>query len=275
MLANITWQMQTILHGKSTAAFPATLVFFASILMVYSHATDREGGDPTKTFLALIVVQMLPLVFLEMKILSCPDPVAMLSVFGTKVLLMHAIFLLLRVCAWPLLEVGMGFFNLIGLIAVCAALVFGFHFRCSLATLHEQRDIAGLVAIAIVGALVTELFDDQPIRVLIETTIFTCSSYIEILAFVPAVWMVYQSAKKDDEIVSTRGANVQIQAKSFFAFLVTFYVLEDLVSAFRIGFDVPFAALGHIVHFLLLLDFSCFLLAYIYNPEKSHRRLIF
>ena len=31
-----------------------------------------------------IVVQMLPLVFLEKKILSCPDPVSMLSRFGSK-----------------------------------------------------------------------------------------------------------------------------------------------------------------------------------------------
>ena len=33
-----------------------------------------------------IVVQMLPLVFLEKQILSCPDPISMLSRFGSKVL---------------------------------------------------------------------------------------------------------------------------------------------------------------------------------------------
>merc|ERR1719163_203116 len=100
-------------------------------MVVYKHFTDDQGGDPIKHFLALIVIQMLPLVFLEIKILSCPDPVAMLSQFGTKVLLMHACFLALRVFAWPLLEVGLGFCNLIGLVAVCVALRWGFQFRCS------------------------------------------------------------------------------------------------------------------------------------------------
>jgi hypothetical protein len=274
MLANAMWQIQQLLHGKSTAALPCTLVLLASILTVYCHATDHSGSDPTKTFLALIVVQMLPLVFLEMKILSCPDPVAMLSVFGTKVLLMHSMFLSLRVCAWPLLEVGMGLCNLVGLLAVCAALRFGFHFRFSVAALQEQLDIIGLVSLGFLAAIGTELLDFQAAHSLLERVIFTSSSYIEILSFVPAVWMVHQSAKKSDDIVSTRGANVQTQASCFFTFLVTFYVLEDVLSAFRIGGQDHLAALGHIVHFLLLLDFSCFLLAYIYNPERSHRQLL-
>ena len=42
-----------------------------------------------------IVVQMLPLVFLEKKILSCPDPVSMLSRFGSKALESCKRFLLL------------------------------------------------------------------------------------------------------------------------------------------------------------------------------------
>merc|ERR1719194_336792 len=129
-VSNVMWKAQVALHGQANnAALPGLLVGAASVMVVYKHFTDSQGGDPIKHFLALIVIQMLPLVFLQMKILSCPDPVGMLSRFGTKVLLMHAFFLALRVCAWPLLEVGLGVCNLIGLVFVCIALHFGFQFR--------------------------------------------------------------------------------------------------------------------------------------------------
>jgi len=268
MLADAMWRVQTALHGKSNnATLPAVLVGAASILVVYKHFTDAQGGDPIKHFLALIVIQMLPLVFLEVKILSCSDPVAMLSRFGSKVLLMHACFLSLRVLAWPLLEVGLGWCNLLGLVAVCGALHWGFGFRCSKIAAH--LDICGLLLLAVVGALGTEFLDFQRQANLLECTIFTASSYMEILAFVPAVWMVHQSTKKnDDDVYDFETTTVQTQATFFFAFLVPFYVMEDVISAFRVGGEEPMAALGHVVHFLLLLDFACFLLSHIYNPDK-------
>ncbi|CAE8634095.1 unnamed protein product [Polarella glacialis] len=275
MLASAMWQTQELLHGKnSSVAFPALLVSLASILVVYCHAVDTHGGDPTKTFLALIVVQMLPLVFLEMKILSCPDPVSMLSRFGTKVLLMHAGFLALRVCTWPLLEVGLGMCNLAGLLCVCAALHWGFCFRLTIASAYEHRDVGGLTLLALVAAVGTELLDFQNVHSMLESTIFAASSYVEILAFVPAVWMVHQTAKKSDVMEISAGASVESQSLCFFAFLVSFYVMEDVVSAFRVYGDEPLAAAGHVVHFLLLLDFACFLLAHIYNPEKIQGQLL-
>jgi len=235
-------------------------------LVVYKHFTEEEGGDPTKQFLALIVIQMLPLVFLQKQILSCPDPMGMLSRFGTKVLLMHACFLTLRVCVWPLLEVGLGFCNLLGLVGVCVALVLGFRFR--LANISAHMDVGGLFILAMVGALFTELLDFHRQASLLECTLFTASSYMEILAFVPAVWMVHQSVKKNDEERVAESDAVQRQAAFFFAFLVPFYIMEDVVSAFRIGGQEPMAAVGHVVHFVLLLDFACFLLSHIYNPDK-------
>merc|ERR1719386_450362 len=114
MFSHAMWRMQVALHGQSNnAMLPALLVAAASVMVVYKHFTDNQGGDPIKHFLALIVIQMLPLVFLQMKILSCLDPVGMLSRFGIKVLLMHTCFLTLRVFAWPLLEINNGFCNLI------------------------------------------------------------------------------------------------------------------------------------------------------------------
>jgi hypothetical protein len=273
MLAESMWSIQMALHGKSNnVTLPALLVAAASVLVMYKHFTDEQSGDPTKQFLALIVIQMLPLVFLQSKILSCPDPVGMLSHFGAKVLIMHACFLTLRICAWPLLEVGLGFCNLLGLLGACAALYWGFRSHCKSITAH--KDLVGLLLLAIVGALCTELLDFHRAANFLECTIFTASSYMEILAFVPAVWTVHKSVKKnDDEIEFSAPDNVQAQAASFFAFLVSFYVMEDVVSAFRVGTSEPFAAVGHIVHFVLLLDFACFLLSHIYNPDKVHGSL--
>jgi len=268
MLANAMWQTQQALHGKSNnVTLPALLVGSASAMVVYKHFMDVEGGDPTKQFLALIVIQMLPLVFLEMKILACPDPVGMLSQFGAKVLLMHACFLALRVCAWPLLEVGLGFCNLLGLVAACGALYVGF--RSQFINLQSHLDVCGLLLLAVVGALFTELLDFQRQASLLECTIFTASSYMEILAFVPAVWMVHQTAtKKNDDAPVAGPDEVETQGSLFFAFLVSFYIMEDVVSAYRVGGVDALAATAHIVHFVLLLDFSCFLLARIYNPDK-------
>jgi len=209
---------------------------------------------------------MLPLVFLQMKILSCPDPIGMLSRFGTKVLLMHACFLALRICAWPVLEINNGFFNVLALVLACVALQWGFRFRC--ASLSSHLDIGCLLLLAVAGALCTELLDFRRPASLLECTIFTASSYIEILAFVPGVWMVHKSVKKNDDECVSEPNNAQTEAAFFFAFLVPFYILEDVMSAFRIGGQEPLAAIGHIVHFLVLLDFACFLLSHIYNPDK-------
>jgi len=269
MLSDIMWRAQVVLHGQgNNVTLPGLLVAASSVMVVYKHFTDEENGDPIKHFLALIVIQMLPLVFLQMKILSCPDPIGMLSRFGIKVLLMHTCFLTLRVCAWPLLEINNGFCNLIALVLAGVALHFGFNLRLSNIVAH--KDIACLLLLAVAGAFVTELLDFHRPGSLLECTIFTASSYMEILAFVPAVWMVHKSVKKDDDDRIEAPDRVQMQAAFFFAFLVPFYILEDVVSAVRVGADEPLAAVGHIVHFLVLLDFACFLLAHIYNPGKVH-----
>eukprot|EP00933_Yihiella_yeosuensis_P006789 TRINITY_DN111582_c0_g1_i1.p1 TRINITY_DN111582_c0_g1~~TRINITY_DN111582_c0_g1_i1.p1 ORF type:complete len:284 (-),score=41.31 TRINITY_DN111582_c0_g1_i1:460-1311(-) len=274
MWANFMWQAQKALHGKNNnVVLPCILVAMATFLFVYAHATDKEGGDPTKTFLGLIIVQMLPLIFLEVKILSCPDPVSMLSRFGAKVLLLHGFFLGLRVCAWPLLEVGFGWFNLLGLVFIVAALHLGFGFQLTLESFISQLDVFGLVLISAVGAFFTELMDTRTPDA--EAIVFTTSSYIEIVAFVPAVWMVHQNSKKNDDFAQvSRTRTVQSQANYFFSFLLFFYFVEDLLSAYRVVSEVPVASAGHVVHFILLMDFACFLLAHIYNPDRAGGSLL-
>lgn len=206
---------------------------------------------------------MLPLVFLEFKVVSCPDPVGMLSQFGTKVLLLHGCFMLLRILAWPLMEVGIGWSNLAGFLAIGFVLSAGFRFRWNLESLLDHWDVAGLVTVASAAALVTVLVDldnGTTSRQILEDTIHTASSYIEVLGFIPAVWMVYQSSKKSDDVTSSGGVDLKRQAMYFSSFLIGFYIFEDLITASKIYHITGLAACGHVVHFLLLCHFASFLI---------------
>merc|ERR1719263_566874 len=100
-------------------------------------------------------------------------------------------------------------------------------------------------------------------------------NYTEILAFVPAVRLVHRLSKKGDEDAAAgEGPDVRKQATCFFVFLVALYFVEDVTSAFSILSALPLAAAGHLVHYALTLDFACFLLAHVYNPDKLKSQLL-
>ncbi|CAJ1371535.1 unnamed protein product [Effrenium voratum] len=212
------WLRKT-LHGRiMNMVLPCVLILAAMILFYYCHVTAQDENDrSSKHFLGLIVIQMLPLVFLELQITSCPDPEAMLALFGTKVLLLHGCFMFLRVCAWPLMEVGIGWSNLAGTVAVAGVLHWGFRFRWRFHSILEHKDVGCLVLLATVGSIVSETIDGSTkLPMLLEHIIFTASSYIEVLGFVPAVWLVHLTAKKSDDVTRTGGVDLQRQAVFFF-----------------------------------------------------------
>merc|ERR1719401_1188175 len=97
--------------------------------------------------------------------------------------------------------------------------------------------------------------------------------YIELLAFVPAVWTVCRpdatgggQVRASTDVIDTRKRTV-----AFFAFLIGFYITEDVIGGFKLIWDLPLAACGHAAHFLLLLDFAVYLLAHLYDPEKLEK----
>lgn len=276
-ITNTAWKVQSMLHNSNSFALPGSLLLSAMSLVLYKHVTDeREGFDNLKTFLVLIVIQMVPLIVLEMKILACLDPVQLLSRFGPKVLLMHASFLALRVVGHTFYEHGDWYWNVAWLVAACAALRKGFGLRLSLATLREHCDVWCLVLLALSTAAGTKYLDSQfhvaRTQTLLQFTVATGSDYIEILAFTPAVWRVLQA---HTHVASQRDiSDPRTRVLFFFAFLVSFYFTEDILSAIELARDIPLAAAGHLAHFLLLLDFAGFLLAHIYNPEKLKGELL-
>lgn len=275
MIANALWRANDLLHGKNTAALPVLLLSSAGVLVVYRHMTQEyDGSDPIKTFLALIVLQMLPLVLIEVKILRCDDPVGLLSKFGPKVFLMHTCFLLLRVCCHPFTEVGTGAYNFVGFVAALITMHVGFKHKWSCRSLWEHRDVGCLAALAAIAAVMTTELDEYfrhdhltMKQKFLWDAASAASDYIELLAFVPAVWSVYRPSKVLDSIQDSE-ADRQRSASAFFAFLVAFYFMEDIFNAVSIASAFPLAACGHVAHFLLLLDFTAFLLAHVYNPQK-------
>merc|ERR1719235_1723826 len=123
--------------------------------MVYRHMTTEidESGDPIKQFLGLILIQMLPLVILEGKIMSSVDPVGLFVKFGAPVTLMHALFTGLR--ALYNREYG----NILGFLGAFITLHLGFRQSWSVRGLLEHTMVWQLAIMACVAATFTEGLD--------------------------------------------------------------------------------------------------------------------
>lgn len=271
---NLIWQAQEVLHRKNSPIVPGALLLIAGSLVVYRHMAQEvnSGRDHLKSFLAMIVVQMLPLVALEMKIMSCADPVGLFCKFAKPVTLMHAAFLLMRIIQYPLYAQGYVIFSLLGL---CGAVV-TLHKGCNLhwSRILEYKAVCNLLLLAFMAACCTEyveIYFHPQLRwrswgKYITAVLMTTNSYVELMAFVPAVWMVYRDTEFKsvdlDSIVTKRTST------AFFLFLVIFYFTEDIFQAYESLFVSNLAATAHIAHFLLLLDFAFYVLAHVYNPEK-------
>jgi len=278
--SNAFWKTQHALHGKDSNALPASLLVVAGILVTYRHMTQETWeGNQLKTFLALIMIQMLPLVLIELKMPSCSDPMALLARFGPKVLLMHAFVLGVR--GWYNIAHDDGVWDLLYFVGACVALHMGFGMRLTLRHVFEHRDVLGLVLLAALTATVEESMSylamnpRQRLRHegLLSVVVPTCN-YAEILGFVPAVWMVWRSKTELGPCSAADDVKIQTKAKYFFAFLLAFYFCEDLGSVPSLWARMPLAAAGHAAHFLLVLDFSGFMLAHVYSPEKIKAELM-
>merc|ERR1719428_1032480 len=162
MPQSIVHQIQGSLTSRNSVGFclPGALLLATSGLVLYRHATqETSGSDPMKTFLAMIVAQMLPLAPLEAKVAFGADPVALISRVSAKVLMMHASFLALRVLCHPFTEIGEGSWNLLGLLMSLAILIKAFNLRPSFSSLYGYRDVFCLVILACGAACATEVLE--------------------------------------------------------------------------------------------------------------------
>lgn len=285
-------QMQQLERMLGSTAVPICLVSFASVLVIYRHCTeDPVEDDPLRGFLSMIVIHMIPLVILQLRVGHCPDPMGMLSNFAPPVLLMHTFFLAPRVVYTILIQQEL--FPLIAcvlaLLASVVALTRGFAFKWSIASLSSDFAINGMVATCFVAGFVTELIDARmnpstywefnPLGVrnkafmVIANSVHTASNYIEITALVPAVTAVFRSETPTALEDETLDPVKQKQAALFFSFMTSFYIYEDVIQAILAAWDMPIAAMAHVAHFLLLLDFVAFFLIHVHNLGASKKDL--
>lgn len=298
---NAFWKTQGLLHRNDSVLLPCAILFIACGLVMYEHMTSptRHGftDNSIRNFLAMIVVTMVPLAFLEKKILACAEPVKMISKISGKVLFLHAAFLAVRA---PLHYIAGGFhlqffYAFSALISACVLLPTYFGFRLNRQTFFAYKEAFLVAGLAVIAAIITEAFSAYSMgtltrslsfsytsywtRKLISATAETSGLYMELTAFVPAVWMVCRPSKDGGNQdfgsmnVEADVAETRRRAVAFFAFLIGFYFTEDMVSAFQLSRELPLAALGHTAHFLLLLDFAGFLLGNLYDPEKLEKMM--
>jgi len=268
------WCAQDVLHKKPQVV-PATLLILSSSLVLYRHMTHETygpwGDDVLKTFLAMILLQMLPLLALEMKIMSCADPVGLFCKFASPVTLTHLIFMGMRVCLY--FSQGQGQLYLLRALSGFLGALFVMHkgFQQRWSYIFQYRSVWNLVGLCLLAAFCTQYLDSFISEIelswpeLFKSTVGTAVDYIEICAFVPAVWMMY---REDQCRFQVESADTKRVSTAFFLFLVGFYFLEDVVSAYHAWTFSGLASAAHIAHFVLLVDFACYVLAHIYNPEK-------
>jgi hypothetical protein len=277
----LMWQAQDTLHKKPQLV-PGAILATAGLMIVHRHMThesDFNEPDFLKSYMGLIILQMLPLVALEMSIMSCADPVGLFCRFASPVTLTHAIFLGMRLALCQHDKISLTYSLLAcagGIITIIKA------YRKSWVNILECQSVWGLVLVAFAGSVVTtslDLFmhpDVQWSAIVWEAyarnLFLTCNAYIELLAFVPAVWMVYHEDKNSSR-VQVDSTDTKRTATAFFLFLVAFYITEDLYNAY-IAYDLSvMASITGLAHLALVLDFAVYVLAHIYNPEKLYGEL--
>jgi len=285
-MANLMWQTQEALHKKNNPVVPGGLLCIACGLVVYRHMTEEQSDehDFLKTFLAMILCQCLPLVALEMRIMSCADPVGLFCKFAVPVTGLHTVFLVMRFCIYEHFDSHYLWCSGFGLALAIITMWKGVYW--SPRGILHHKSVWALTILCILGAAGTEMLDSflNPVdpdlagffdkvdrhdswKALAVAILQAANNYLEILAFVPAVWMVYREDKNATRL-QIEELDTKRTSLAFFLFLVGFYLTEDVLNSYEAWAVAPLASFAHMVHFMLLLDFACYILAHIYNPEK-------
>lgn len=294
------------LEGSNSLVLPGVLLILSSVFVLYRHLTQGLSMLGLRDSGTLIVQQMVPMVVLKLKLYAVNDRVGMLRRFSTKVLLMHLVFLSTRVTAEIILiAVGAGWSHIVSiyswdfinditsLIALVSILKRYFGFERGLLHISEHPDVVALVILACGAGTAMESIDalldwklyaqKRPfIDNIIVALLFAQAEYMEVLTFMPAVWLLIRMEPDAAVFKGLRsGANseefaaIRKQTTVFFTWLVGFYVTEDLICPALLRGKETLILCGHAAHFLLLLDFSGFFLYQVVFTDKEEQTKVF
>jgi len=283
-------QLQNFVHGSGcTLVLPGMLLFASAFMLAYRHVTEDQHDLLLNSFLANILLQMMPLVALKAKIWSCNDRVSLVPLVLVKTLLMHAILSIMRILSQVLqsphysrLQLS---FDVACVVAALAILRYVFDFPLSLTRVLEQRDVRNLVALACTAAFLSEAFfvyvqpswvsEAQRAYIMDGMTaskvFFVAANYVDIVAFMPVVWRLYQADNEleDCSVGTVVSVEARRQVQIFFLFVGGFYVWDDVIDPIFGMLDEPVAMMAHGAHFMLLLDFAGFFIFQVGNPNTS------
>jgi hypothetical protein len=224
--------------------------------------------------MGMIILQMLPLCCLEMKIMQCADPVGLFCKFATPVTLIHIFAFGMRLVLKQHDSFTLSYSAIAG---VAGMIIMVKVYRTSLWSVIKCQSVWTLIILSLVASVATTCLDlylhpEMDIRLIVweafVRNIFrTANSYIELVAFVPAVLMVCREDKNASR-AQTELEDTKRTATAFFLFLVCFYVTEGIYNAYLTYELSVMVMITSLAHLALLIDFAFYVLAHIYNPEK-------
>lgn len=251
---------------------PVTLGLLLVAMYLHQALTETAGANGAMSeFLALTLLQVLPLILIKMGTLKCIDRTSLLSRFTTKVLLMHVLFLTLRISFFPFAEiVDWNFYGLvvdsIACVVACGLLFCKFDFSLRMAVVSEHGDLLVLLFLALFGSIVVNLSRPPKFRRFVPCAL----NNVETLAFMPAVLMLYYQMDRRVEVFAPMPEkSARSQANSFLTFVVLYYLHDDIWVPSTSGLDAPLFYAAHIVHFIMLLDHGAFFLFQAYATSKA------
>lgn len=275
---DVMGKMQNFAYDSAcTLVLPGLLLFSSAILLAYRNVTEEKNDLPLNGFLANIFLQMLPLMALKLKIWTCNDRVSLVPLVLCKTLMLHVVLTSLRGVSAMIIGVGKDerlpvAVDVVGLIGALALLKYEFEFPMNPLDWMKHQDVRNLIILACGGGFASHAFfiivqptwmsdltREQSREFYLPFILFTCANYVDILAFMPIVWRLYQAEEYEE---SATGAAVQTgatrQVRAFFTYVVAFYAWDDVIDPIMTLTDEPLGMMAHAAHFVLLLDFAGF-----------------
>jgi len=277
MQSDKVWQVQRTIR-KNSLVLPCAILIVAGLLVVAYHVLFEKDGGDMHTFLIVVMLTMFPLAYLDANISRCSEPLAIFNKFALKVMVMQLAFLCVRAITLSTSDRIQDMYgnkvNMLTTLVGCIAIPWGFHHQ--LPTFLQQTDVLMLIGMAFCGALVTLFIGNVADGIFIfEVHAVDLSSlfsdYIEVVAFVPAALTVFTLNKKDAYLGKIEPDEHKRTSIAFAVFVIGFYFVEDIVTAFLTIRASGFEAVAHVLHFLLLLDVAWFLIASAHDPEQKGR----
>lgn len=279
--------MRTILHLVRTLpesrVVPFVLVLFIATVTAHAWISESAKHAGHESFMVNVLIQVMPICLLKAKIVTSTNRLALLSRTASKLMFMHISVLTLRF----LLNVSQlaggasltaEYFSPLDFWATASFLLSAVYFlsvvcefQWTTVEFMTHTDIAVLHILGMVHAAIIQYNYawDRKYRYDIQVWLVQYTNSMEVLAYMPALWMLSQLDQKLLAFEPLSQATSQRQAIWFLAWTMAFNIYEDGISTVMSGVFQPHFVAGHVAHFLVLLDFSSLFLQQAYNSKVS------